>query len=379
MGKNGDKRRERGRDPNAWDQDAKTWKAATYAAGGARLGESGAAALARFLGECGGNASLMVLGMEQHQGANPTCATAAAAAPSTSPGKPVFPDGPVPPTPGRLLLADEDAAEPEAQHRVGAAGMPKKCSEVFEMDDPAPSAVGAGISDAHATQGAAAGVEAVEAGPLRKVRSEAEMLQVVQLCKDAFDARGIEMDEAEFWTYDAQPEAQPDCVEALPYLEAPRHHALFPERGYYLYTAAGERAPTAAIVMDAPDDAVWVVPIMGSTRPGHGRRALAALATMAFAGRCAFNRPIFLCAVLQCSVEEFLTGGGSAGRGTAQSRSRPCAAGTRAAGRSWASTSAAGSRTAATPTSRTRGRPPTTRPVNLRREPAPRRRTPSPA
>jgi hypothetical protein len=80
-------------------------------------------------------------------------------------------------------------------------------------------------------------------------------------------------------------------LDSMPYLEAPRYNKMFtgidgqPQRRYYLYSEAGGGKPTAAIVVDAPDDAVWAVAIMGSVRAGHGKKALGELGRIAFEGR----------------------------------------------------------------------------------------------
>ncbi len=123
--------------------------------------------------------------------------------------------------------------------------------------------------------------------PLRRGSTHAEMLSAVQLCEDAFNAADVYMGE-DWWRHGPDDEPTTD-VEEMPYIEATAYHAEMlsagrePMRQYYLYREHGSASPSAAIIVEVLCPAVWVVGVMGSCLPGHGRRALAELQCLAFA------------------------------------------------------------------------------------------------
>jgi hypothetical protein len=126
-----------------------------------------------------------------------------------------------------------------------------------------------------------------QGSPLRRVSTHAEMLSAVRLCEDAFNAADIYMGE-DWWRGGPDDEPTTD-VEEMPYIDATACHAEMlsagrvPMRQYYLYKEHGGASPSAAIIVEALCPAVWIVGVMGSCQPGHGRRALAELQRLAFA------------------------------------------------------------------------------------------------
>jgi hypothetical protein len=123
---------------------------------------------------------------------------------------------------------------------------------------------------------------------LRQVSTHAEMLSAVRLCEDAFNAAEIDMGE-HFWRYGSDGDHPTADVQEMPYTEATACHAEMlsagrvPMRQYYLYQEHGSASPSAAIIVEALCTAVWIVGLMGSCHPGHGRQALAELQALAFA------------------------------------------------------------------------------------------------
>ena len=117
---------------------------------------------------------------------------------------------------------------------------------------------------------------AAKGDALCEVQAEAGMVAAIELCRQAFENAKIKM-ASDFWQDDTG-DAHTKAVEDMPYHAALRAHlrtiqcgGVAPRR-YYVYYAAG--MATAAIVVDVFDEAVWVVQIMGSLKPGDGACAL---------------------------------------------------------------------------------------------------------
>lgn len=162
---------------------------------------------------------------------------------------------------------------------------------------------------ASATEVLVAGVSAErthdDSASLRQATSCSEMLAAVGLCKRAFSRAQIKMGK-DFWLYDS--DERPSDPKDMPYEAAVPFHAKHlasgeePTRRYYLYTDTTEQpnstGPTAAVVVDVlVPGYLWVIQLMGSCQPGHGRKAVEELKRQAFEGTAPACRTLVLEAV----------------------------------------------------------------------------------
>jgi hypothetical protein len=223
MGRKGNKRR--GKDASAWNNRSQAWRAALRLAG-PRLDADGRSALEAWLGKAAGNAAVMVLTPEQYRTANEADREKPGAAierpgPApvqqqekqlrtqkqlcTSPGRPVFSSGftpplasrAAPPTPSPMSLLDGGER--------GEAGLQKKPSEVFAIDEPtsrdhrSSQSLRKGLPLPRGSAGGRAGKVPTTGGVLWEAQTEAEMVAAVELCKVAFEAAEISMNSKDFW------------------------------------------------------------------------------------------------------------------------------------------------------------------------------------